>query len=141
MNSTISCDGKMILKGDLIIYGKIIFKEPSDVIEKIKPGDKIMIKDDEMYIDTRNKLSRTISSDNRYKTLEFLKEKYKNNNINKKDLRKILDCLKVTYKNDLSFLDMITKLYPIDIPLRTNGIYIDKDFHKNKRYDIPLQKT
>jgi hypothetical protein len=93
------------IKGDLIIYnGNIIYKKTPDFSD-IKPGDKLRIYDDEMYIDKRSWIFRKISGDNRYKTLEFLNKQ----NLHYTLHNKIIDCLKVTYKNDYTFVDTLTK--------------------------------
>lgn len=93
------------INGDIVIYdGKIIYKKKSDVCD-IKPGDKIRIHDDKMYIDNRLGIYRKMSGDNRYKTLEFLNK----DNLEKTLHNKIIDCLKITYKNDHIFVDILTK--------------------------------
>ena len=91
--------------GDIVIYdGRIIYKKKSDICD-IKPGDKIRISDDEMYIDNRLGIYRKMSGDNRYKTLEFLNEQYLEKTLH----NKIINCLKITYKNDHTFVDTLTK--------------------------------
>lgn len=93
------------INGNIIIYdGKIIHKKKPDYSD-IKPGDKLRIYDDEMYIDKRSGIYRKISGDNRYKTLEFLNKQ----NLERTLHNKIIDCLKVTYKNDHTFVDTLTK--------------------------------
>lgn len=104
-----SSDSKIVMEGNMIVYGTITVVIDYSPLDKIVPGDKLMIHNNELWVDKRGStLKRMYTRDSRYKTLEFLKNKFiKEYNkyvyINLESYKHIVKCLLTTYSKDKKF--------------------------------------
>lgn len=122
-----SSDTKIFMQGNMVVYGTITVVTDYLPLDKIVPGDKLMINNGDLWVDKRgSSLKRMYTRDSRQKTLEFLKNKFikecnKYIYINTKNYKHIVKCLLTTYSKDKKFSSQLLD-FDMEIDKKLNKI-------------------